>query len=94
MRCPVCRAENTEGPACRRCRADLSLLFALEEQRAELMARAVQAARSVDWPEVARLAGEANALRRAADATQLLAVAALLQRDFGRAWDVYRMVPR
>ena len=33
MRCPACRAENDEGPQCRRCRADLSLLFALEEQR-------------------------------------------------------------
>ena len=27
MRCPVCRADNTEGPQCRRCRADLSPLF-------------------------------------------------------------------
>lgn len=33
MRCPVCRAENDRGPNCRRCRADLSLLFALEKQR-------------------------------------------------------------
>jgi hypothetical protein len=33
MRCPVCRAEVEQGPQCRRCRADLSLLFALDRQR-------------------------------------------------------------
>ena len=33
MRCPVCRAENTEETTCRRCRADLSLLAALEQAR-------------------------------------------------------------
>ena len=33
LRCPVCRAENTTGPACRRCRADLTLLIAVEARR-------------------------------------------------------------
>src|SRR5262249_17865113 len=33
MRCPVCKAENAQGPACRRCKADLSLLFAVEARR-------------------------------------------------------------
>ena len=40
MRCPVCKAENAQGPACRRCKADLSLLFALEERRAWALAEA------------------------------------------------------
>ena len=30
IRCPVCKAENSQGPTCRRCKADLSLLFRLE----------------------------------------------------------------
>ena len=34
LRCPVCKAENAQGPNCRRCKADLSLLFALEDRRA------------------------------------------------------------
>ena len=33
MICPVCRATNDQGPQCRRCKADLGLLFRLEAQR-------------------------------------------------------------
>ena len=40
MRCPVCRAEVEQGPNCRRCRADLAMLFTLEEQRARALAAA------------------------------------------------------
>ena len=38
--CPCCRASNDTGPACRRCKADLALLFALEANRAEHFAAA------------------------------------------------------
>ena len=37
--CPVCRAENAER-TCRRCRADLGLLFDLESQRSIELAQA------------------------------------------------------
>ena len=37
IRCPLCKADNLEGPACRRCKADLSMLFRLEERRAWTM---------------------------------------------------------
>ncbi len=40
LSCPVCKAENAQGPFCRRCKADLSLLFSLRQQ---LRARAVEA---------------------------------------------------
>ena len=39
MRCPVCKAENEMTPQCRRCKADLSLLLALERGRAEQLLR-------------------------------------------------------
>ncbi len=50
MVCPVCKAENAAGPACRRCKADLSLLFQLEEQRERTLAaaRRLLAARRMD----------------------------------------------
>ncbi len=32
MRCPVCKAE-APGPQCRRCKADLAVLFDLESAR-------------------------------------------------------------
>lgn len=37
MQCPVCKADNSQGPACRRCKADLSLLWELEVRREELL---------------------------------------------------------
>ena len=43
MRCPVCKADNLETPQCRRCKADLSLLVAVERRRER--ARAVAVAR-------------------------------------------------
>ena len=86
MRCPVCRAENTSGPQCRRCRADLSLLFALEDQRAHLLAAARAAITRAEGGEAVRLAEAGQQLRDGDDVRQLLAVARLLQRDFAAAW--------
>ncbi|MBY0525305.1 MAG: hypothetical protein K2R98_18000 [Gemmataceae bacterium] len=90
LRCPVCRAELSAGPSCRRCRADLALLFAVEEQRAQLLAssRSCMARSRID--EAKALAQRADALRRDADSRQALALAHLLARDFGRALDYYR----
>jgi hypothetical protein len=89
MRCPVCRADNNEGPNCRRCRADLSLLFALEERRTELLRQARARANQGDWPALVRLAEQAHALRHNADAAQLAAVGWLMQGDRTRAWQWY-----
>jgi hypothetical protein len=86
MRCPVCRADNTEGPNCRRCRADLSLLFALEEQRTALLDQARQQALSQHWSEAARLAEQAHQLRRDEDSSRLAAAAYVLQGDYFRAF--------
>jgi hypothetical protein len=87
LRCPVCKADNTSGPACRRCKADLSLLFALEERRDGLLveARAAVAAGQLALPA----AMEADALRRDEESLRLVALAALLCRDFHLAWRTY-----
>jgi hypothetical protein len=89
MRCPVCRAENTTGPQCRRCRADLSLLFALEEQRSALLAATQAAVARADGGEAVRLAEAARQLRDGEDVRRLLALGQLLQRDFAAAWQVH-----
>jgi hypothetical protein len=86
MRCPVCRAENTTGPQCRRCRADLSLLFALEDQRVHLLVAARAAIRRAEAGEAVRLAEGAQQLRDGDDVRRLLALGHLLRRDFARAW--------
>jgi hypothetical protein len=85
MRCPVCRADNDQGPHCRRCRADLNVLFRLEEQRRHALGRARgEVARG--RPEAAlALLDQAEALRRGGDVHRLRAVAHLLRREFACA---------
>jgi hypothetical protein len=85
MRCPVCRVDNNEGPNCRRCRADLSLLFQLEAHRGHLMQRAQQHALRADWAEATRLAAQAHALRKDSDSGRLIAICHLMQSQFAQA---------
>jgi hypothetical protein len=94
MLCPVCKAANTGGPQCRRCRADLSLLFAVEDRRRRLLAEARQALQHGDWRGAVRRADASERLHASAEARQLRAVGYLLGRDFARAWDVYRRSPK
>ncbi|MFN4258351.1 MAG: hypothetical protein ACK4RK_03585 [Gemmataceae bacterium] len=91
MRCPVCRAENDQGPNCRRCKADLSMLFALEERHHRLLAQAKAEAVRHRWTEALMLASEADDLRRDPEAQRLLALGYLLHRDFESAWRYYQL---
>jgi hypothetical protein len=88
--CPVCGAANDAGPACRRCRADLSLCFAVEAQRDRALAAARSAAAQGRLAEAFRRLARAAALRRGEDVTRLRAVLALLAGDYARAWGLYR----
>jgi hypothetical protein len=85
LRCPVCKADNAQGPLCRRCKADLSLLFALEEQRQQALADARRAAATGDWHSFRQWAARADMLRRDDETRRLLAVAHLLHGDFAEA---------
>ena len=89
MRCPVCRAQVEQGPNCRRCRADLSLLFRLENQRQLAVAEAKQAAAAGQYRRALALSVRAEVLRRGADVGQLRAAVYLLQRNFDQAWRSY-----
>jgi hypothetical protein len=92
MRCPVCKAENAQGPSCRRCKADLSLLFALEEQRGGALGAARRELAAGRWARAHAEAARADGLRSDGESLRLLAVAALLDRDFHEAWRCYRAV--
>ncbi len=87
LTCPVCRATVSSGPQCRRCRADLSLLLTLEEQRQRYLARAYHYAVQGDWQRALAIAHGVEALRSNPAARRLLAAGYLLQGDFARAWD-------
>jgi len=68
----------------------LSLLFALEDQRAaELVAARFELAQGRPDPAFDR-AHAAETMRAGADASRVLAAAALLRRDFAAAWREYR----
>ncbi len=90
LNCPVCRAGNDAGPACRRCRADLALCFAVERQRAAALASARKAAAQGDLPWAFSQVGRAAAIRRGDDVQQLRAALAVLAGDFAGAWEASR----
>jgi hypothetical protein len=93
LRCPVCRALVEHGPQCRRCRADLSMLFALEDQRRQMLLAAYRCFARGEWEQVLALAHDADALRRDEETTRLVACACLLRRDFPGAWLAYQSIP-
>jgi hypothetical protein len=87
--CPCCRASNDAGPACRRCKADLSLLFALEENRDALLTAARRLAAQGRFADALRSVDEADSLRRGDDCRRLRAAFLLLSRDFPAAFKCY-----
>jgi hypothetical protein len=82
LACPVCRADNSEPGNCRRCRADLSLLWSVAAERRRLLDVCRQAACAGDGEEVIRQAGRAHALRRGEDTHRYLALGHLLQEHY------------
>jgi hypothetical protein len=87
--CPCCRASNDTGPACRRCKADLSLLFAVAEQRTNLVAEAQSFAAEGKFADALRSLEDADALRGGDDVRQLRAAVLLVSGDFATAWAAY-----
>ncbi len=90
MRCPVCKADNAQGPQCRRCKADLTPLFELESVRRARLDAARAHLSQGRLPEAVTAAAEADWMRRDAESRRLLAAARLLNRDFAGAWECYR----
>jgi hypothetical protein len=90
MRCPVCKADNNQGPNCRRCKADLSLLFALEVSRRHTLNEARRRFLEGQWTACARLATEANCMQSDDESQMLLALAYLFNGQFAVTWDCCR----
>lgn len=90
MICPVCKARIEQGPQCRRCRADLSLLFSLQDQSRQTLAEAVRCTTQGQWHRALDLADQVEGMGPAAAETgRLRALCHLFQRDFAQAWNCY-----
>lgn len=87
--CPACRADNAQGPNCRRCKADLSMLFSLQHEHESHLAAAVSAIRvGAPDPAIVHL-DQAEKIRRNLHIPQLRAVAELLRGRFAVAFGLY-----
>ena len=89
FRCPVCRAAIDDELTCRRCRADLSLLFAIEDERVCHVTAARDALQQGDWETAVAQVAEAASLRCDDESRMLEAAAHLLRGDFPAAWGAY-----
>ncbi len=89
MRCPVCKAENAQGPQCRRCKVDLTLLFQLEQEREQALGAARTDLAAGRWTEAVTEVSAANWMRSDEASRRLLAVAHLLKGDYAQAWRWY-----
>lgn len=82
LRCPVCKADNASGPACRRCKADLSLLIAVESQREHHVAHCAQAAREGRLDDALEHLDQAKALRDGPDLRRYRVCMSVLAGDY------------
>ncbi len=87
--CPCCRAANDAGPLCRRCKADLSLLFAVADRRGFLVSEARKFAARGKFAEAVRSLQEAAALRAGDDVRRLTAAVRLLAGEYAAALAAY-----
>jgi hypothetical protein len=85
----VLQGEQRRRPACRRCKADLSLLFAADADAAALLARARDALAAGAFADADRLTQESAAVRRTPDALRVRACARLLAGRFADALAAY-----
>lgn len=88
LACPCCRASN-DTPTCRRCKADLSLLLAVEDRREYHVTLAKRFAADGRIAEAIRHVDQATRLRPAADVKQLRATLHLLTGEFTAALRAY-----
>src|SRR5262245_10802256 len=85
LTCPVCRAEYSTGSGCRRCRADLTLVAAVEARRDYHLAAARWAIRDGRYDDALEELTKAAGLRDGPDIRQIRACAYLMAGHFAAA---------
>ena len=87
--CPCCKATGNETTTCRRCKADLTPIVRLDEDRTQLLALAHVRLREGNFERAGQLLGRAEALDIDETSRQLRAMLALVQGDFEQAWSIH-----
>jgi hypothetical protein len=90
MECPVCRAENEAPAACRRCKADLSILWNLASVRRQRLKQMRAAVLRLDFDAAETALSQAESIARDVETTRLRAMLSLLQGSFVEAWRQYQ----
>jgi hypothetical protein len=88
--CPTCRATQEWSPTCRRCKCDLSLLVLVADEYHESRSRCLQELRWGRHQAALDHARDCLRLDANRESKQLLAVCALLARDWPSAAAVAR----
>jgi hypothetical protein len=91
LKCPVCKADNSSGPNCRRCKADLAMMWTLEGARTHHIKLARSAAEENDLELALEKLANARELRSGPDLVKLRACVCLLAGDFESAFAEYRL---
>ena len=94
LSCPVCRAENATGPVCRRCRADLTLVAAVEARREYHLAAARCATRDGRYDDALEELTSAAGLRDGPDIRQIRACAYLMAGHFAASLAEHAQIAR
>lgn len=78
-KCPACNADYRGKPVCHRCKSDLTLLLAVEQQAARYLEKALAALENRDYESAYALSGRSCALRKTEQAMSVSRYAALLK---------------
>lgn len=89
LTCPVCKASNLVPPHCRRCKADLTDLFALAAEHAAIRAQAREQFKAGQWQQAYLAARRALAIRQDPSTLRLAGITALLAGDLVGTWHCY-----
>jgi hypothetical protein len=94
IRCPACKADNATPPTCRRCKADLSLMWALEQQRTAHLIEAREAVADQRFDDALEELDAAETLRAGPDVRRYRACVHLLAGNFAEAMEEREIAKR
>lgn len=89
-RCPACNAQVREKTVCRRCKTDLTLMIAVEDQAARHTDEADLAFQAGNYGRMFFHAKRACSLKSSPASRRLLAASALLTRRFETAVEIWK----